>query len=79
MKLSWNIECPRAHKIAYTLSPDKSEGGKVISNTILRKYFARTFTRLILFKLRIIPSFYENVNEPFYEHDNEPSNYTHIT
>jgi hypothetical protein len=71
MKLSWNIECSRAHRIAYTLSADKSEGGKVISNTVLRKYFGRTFIRLILLKLRIIRS--------LYEHDNEVSNYTHFT
>ena len=77
MKLSWDIECSRAHKIAHTLSADKSEDGKVISNTILRKYYGKTFTRLILLKLRTIRSFYEHDNEPFFEHNNDPSNYTH--
>ena len=71
MELPWNIECSRARRIAYTLSADKYEGGGVISNKILRKYFGTTFIRLILFKPRIIRS--------FYEHDNELSNYTHFT
>lgn len=71
MKLSRNVEGTRANRIAYKLSADKPEGGKVISNIILKKYFGRTFTKRILLKLRAIRS--------VYEHFNEPSNYTNFT